>query len=56
MMNFGQADDEDLDDVDDDGAVCSGCGCSYAHPCVFEDGTTCIWATPDLCSACARQK
>jgi hypothetical protein len=28
---------------------CEGCGCSQTNPC--EGG--CVWATEDLCSACA---
>ena len=30
--------------------VCLGCGCSTLNPCPGG----CIWATPNLCSNCAR--
>jgi len=35
--------------------VCRECSCTELEPCVLEDGTTCAWAEPDLCTACAGE-
>lgn len=33
--------------------VCRGCGCTIELACEHEDGRTCGWAEPGLCTACA---
>ena len=33
--------------------ACRKCGCTNNYACVDENGDTCHWAEPDLCSACA---
>jgi hypothetical protein len=43
-------DDYEPDPDDDLGPFCAECGCSQLKPC--EGG--CVWATPALCSRCAR--
>ena len=32
---------------------CRVCGCTWSNACVNDDGTTCYWVSPDLCSSCA---
>lgn len=52
-MNYADDcyDDEEIDELEEPGdAVCRGCGCTSSQAC--EGG--CVWAFPDLCSACVR--
>jgi hypothetical protein len=36
--------------------TCRKCGCTDANACILQDGGTCHWVAPDLCSACAPSK